>query len=330
VNLLDRFKEEAAKLQNTIVLPEGNDVRTLKAASALHETGSVKPILLGKPEELNKRAEKEAISLDGIEIIEHERSPFALDYATQYFELRKHKGISKEQAFDEILDPIRFGAMMVRTGKAHGLVAGAAHATADLIRASLAIIQLKPGMRTLSSSFLMILDDPAPNENQDSVLVFSDCGVVPDPTAAQLADIAIAAADTREKLVGDEPNVALLSFSTVGSASHRLVGKVTEALDIIREKAPDLNVDGELQADAALVPSVGKKKAPESPVAGNANVLVFPDLNAGNIGYKLVQRLANATAIGPIFQGLQKPANDLSRGCSWEDIYHLCHLTALQ
>ena len=330
MNLLDRFREEASKLQKTIVLPEGNDPRTLRAASALHEAGSVNPILLGKPEELNELAVKDGLSLDGIEIIEHERSPFALDYATQYHELRKHKGISKEQAFDEILDPIRFGAMMVRTGKAHGLVSGATHATADLIRAALAIIQLKPGMRTLSSSFLMVLNEPAPNENKDSVLIFSDCGVVPDPSAAQLADIAMAAAETRRRLVGDEPNVALLSFSTKGSASHRLVEKVTEALAIIKEKAPELPVDGELQADAALIPSVGNKKAPGSTVAGKANVLVFPDLNAGNIGYKLVQRLAKATAIGPIFQGLQKPANDLSRGCSWEDIYHLCHLTALQ
>ena len=284
--------------------------------------------MLGDPEKVNAVAAKYGVKLDGIEIINPATSDKAAGYAATLFELRKAKGMTEEQAAKLVADPMYYGVMMVKAGDADGLVSGAIHSTGDMLRPALQIIKAKPGMKTVSSCFL--IESPVKNFGDNGIMIFSDCAVNIDPDAEQLANIALGAADSARSLAGIEPRVAMLSFSTKGSAKHDNVTKVQEATRIAHEMAPELMLDGELQLDAALVPAVGELKAPGSAVAGKANVLVFPDLQSGNIGYKLAQRLGQAEAYGPILQGIAKPCNDLSRGCSVDDIVATVAITAVQ
>jgi len=325
----DRVIEKAKKLQKRIVLPEANDERVISAASKAIKDGLAGEIILvGDPDEIKEIADKNGVTLEKVKIVNHLKEGKIDKYSKIFYELRKHKGISMEDAIKKVKDPLYYSAIMVREGEADGMVAGAAHSTAAVLRAGLICIGPKEGIKTISGSFVMI--SRIKEFGLEGQLIFADCAIIPDPTPEQLADIAISSAETGRKMLGLEPAVALLSFSTKGSAEHEKVTKVRKALEIVKGKKPDLLIDGELQLDAAILPSVAKKKCPDSPVGGKANVLIFPDLNAGNIGYKLVQRFGEAEAYGPIVQGLKKPVNDLSRGCYMEDIVNVIAITSVQ
>lgn len=328
MDLMSSFKEKAVQLNKRIMLPEGTEPRTVKAAAQIVREKIARVALIGTESDIRAVAAKEGVDLAGVEIIDPATSPDAARYADAFYELRKSKGVTPQVAQAAMSDPIYFATMMVQLGDANGLVSGAEHSTADTIRPALQIIKTKPGISVVSGCFIMIV--PGSTLGDNGVFVFADCAVNPDPNADQLAEIAIASAETARTLCSMEPRVAMLSFSTKNSATHPKVDKVIEATRIAKEKAPALMLDGELQADAALIEAVGQKKAPGSPVAGKANVLVFPDLESGNIGYKLVERLAKAQAIGPFLQGLRKPVNDLSRGCSVQDIVDVTAVTAIQ
>lgn len=331
VDLMDfmaTMKEKAKKDIQRIVLPEGEEERNLAAAAVVHAERIAEVVLIGNAEFIREKAEKLGLNVGGIEIQDPEKSPKTAAYASDFYELRKSKGVTEEMAAQTMLDPMHYGTMMVKKNDAQGLVSGAIHATGDLLRPGLQIIKTAPGISVVSSFFVMLLPDKSYGEN--GMMLFADCAVNPNPDEDELAAIAISTAETAKTLCGIDPKVAMLSFSTMGSAKHEFVTKVQNAVKKANALRPDLVIEGELQADAALIASVGKLKAPKSKVAGEANVLVFPDLQSGNIGYKLVQRLAGAEAIGPICQGFAKPINDLSRGCSAEDIVNVVAITAVQ
>ncbi len=311
-DFLTTIKSKASQKKKTIVLPESHDERVLKAAETLTKQNIASIITLGNEEKIFNDVKKLNIDLSNVRIIDPEKSERFDSYTNTFYELRKKKGLTVEQAREIMRRDLFFGAMMVKEGIADGSVAGSTASTADVLRAGIQCIGMADGISIVSSFFLMVFPE--------KTYTFSDCGVVPDPNAEQLADIAISAADNHHKLTGEIPVVAMLSFSTKGSAQHESVEKVIEATKIAKNKRTDLMIDGELQFDAAIVESIGKKKAPGSEVAGHANVLIFPDLNAGNIGYKIAQRLGGCEAIGPLIQGLKKPYFDLSRGCSADDI----------
>ena len=328
MSIIDGVKEKARANPKTIVLPEGDEARTVQAAQIIKSEGIARPILLGKAESVRESAKLNGADISGIEIIDPDTSPLLTKYADCIYEMRKAKGVSPEDALKLARDPMYYGIMMVKLGDADGLVSGAVHTTGDMLRPALQLIKTKPGIKVVSSSFLMEL--PNPEIGWNGLLVYSDCVVMPCPTAEELANIAVSAAETARTLCGiEEPRVALLSFSTKGSAKHELVSKVQQAAQIAHELAPDLILDGEMQFDAAIVPAIGTSKAKGSPVAGRANVLIFPDLQAGNIGYKITERLGGARAYA-VLQGLAKPCNDLSRGCSVNDIVTTVALTAVQ
>ena len=325
----EKMIRKAVAAQKRLVLAEGTEPRTLQAARKIKDQKIAKNVILvGEVNAVKEAAKKVDVSVDDMEIVDPAKSPNLDRYATEYYELRKAKGMTPKQAHTDIQDILRWGAMMVRLGDADALVSGAESTTADLLRAAFTIIKCKPGVKYASSCFVMVTDKK--DYGVDGSFIFGDCATIPNPTSEQLADIAEESAESCRTFLEVEPCISLLSYSTKGSAKGELIDKVTAAVAMLHEKDPDLNVDGELQLDASIVPSVAAKKAPGSKVAGHANTLIFPDLQAGNIGYKLVQRLAGAEAYGPVLQGFAKPCSDLSRGCSVEDIVITCAITLSQ
>lgn len=330
MGLFEKLTAKAKSSRQRIVLPEGTEPRTLTAAARIIAEGIADIILIGKPEEIKAKAEElKLTNIENATIVDPTDEQVIDRYAPLFFELRKSKGISMEQARKTTADPLYLGCLMIKNGDADGQVAGALNTTGNVLRAAFQVIKTMPGINVVSGAFVMVLPEGSAF-GTNGLLIFADCAVIPDPTAAELAQIAVSSAQTARDIAGMDPRVAILSFSTKGSAKHEKVDKVIEATKIAKEMAPFLALDGELQADAALVPSVGKSKAPDSPIAGTANVLVFPNLEVGNIAYKLCQRLGGVEAVGPVLQGLAAPVNDLSRGCFPEDIYKTIIMTCNQ
>lgn len=330
MNLFERLALKAKSHPQRLVLPEGTEPRTLQAADRVLAEGLAKVILIGKKDDILSKARELGLeNIDKATVVDPDDREFTEPYAQLFFELRKKKGVSLEDARYTVKNPLYLGCLMIKNGDADCQVAGALSTTGNVLRAAFQVLKTKPGISVVSGAFIMCLPENVPY-GADHMLIFADCAVVPDPTAEELAQIAVSTAATARNIAGIDPVVAMLSFSTKGSASHERVDKVVRATDIAKEMDPSLKIDGEMQSDAAIVPGVGATKAPGSPVAGHANTLVFPSLEVGNIAYKLVQRLAGAGAVGPILQGLAAPVNDLSRGCLVEDVYNTIIVTCNQ